>query len=104
MEEITNKTNIIMANFVLSAPYLRYMFPNGAAVVNYCIDDLGNRGFFLEPRDIELSIEGSSVLIGRFTTEQIIKKIDEPLELGMWGKDDSTTLRELICDYLSDRR
>ena len=93
-----------MANFVLSAPYLRYLFPKGVAVVNYCIDDLGNRGFFLEPIDIELKNCSSDVLVRRFTTEQIIEKIDEPLELGMWGKDDSTTLRELICDYLSDRR
>ncbi len=89
-------------NFVLSAPYLRYLFPNGIAVVNYCIDSCGNRGFFLEPRDIELK-NCSDVLVSRFTTEQIIEKIDEPLELGMWGKDDVTTLRDLIFDYISRR-
>ena len=92
-----------MTNFILSAPYLRYLFPNGIAVVNYCIDSCGNRGFFLEPRGIELE-NSSEVLIGRFTTEQIIEKLDEPLELGMWGMDDSTTLRELILRFLISRR
>lgn len=87
--------------FVLSAPYLRYMFPKGVAVVNCCIDSCGNRGFYLEPRNIELS-SSSDVLIGRFTTEQIIEELDTKLKLGMWGKDDATTLRELICDYLND--
>jgi hypothetical protein len=87
----------------LSAPYLRYLFPEGVAVVNYCINDCGDRGFFLEPRGIELK-DSSEVLIGRFTTEQVIEKLDEPLELGMWGKDDSTTLRELILRFLISRR
>lgn len=95
-----------MATFNLSAAYLRYLYPKGLAVVNYSINDLGERDFFIEPRNIELSPEDSSVLIGRFTTEQIIEKLDEELILGMWEgivENQTCTLRELITYELSNK-
>lgn len=93
-----------MTKFNLSAAYLRYLYPKGLAVVNYNTSDNGSRDFFIEPRDIELSPEDSSVLIGRFTTEQIIENLDKELVLGMWEgvvENQTTTLRELITYELS---
>ncbi len=95
-----------MTKINLSAAYLRYLYPKGLAVVNYNVGDSGLRDFFIEPRNVELSPEDSSVLIGRFTTEQIIENLDKELVLGMWVgvvKNQTTTLRELITYELSNK-
>ena len=95
-----------MTKVNLSAAYLRYLYPKGLAVVNYNVGDSGSRDFFIEPRNVELSPEDSSVLIGRFTTEQIIENLDKELVLGMWMgviKNQTTTLRKLITYELSNK-
>ena len=82
--------------FYLSAPFLRYLFPKGVAVVHYHVNDLGDTMICLEKRDIDVSEKQCAVLIGRFTTEEVIKNLDTELTIDMWGLEDATTLRELI--------
>ena len=82
--------------FNLSAPFLRYLFPKGVAVVHYRVNDLGDTMFCLEKREIDVSEVESAVLIGRFSTEEVIKNLDTELVLDMWGLEDATTLRDLI--------
>lgn len=90
-----------MNNVNLSAPYIRYRFPNGVIIGNATINSCGDRANLLW--DSRSYIGEDVIILAKFNCEETIAHLDDVITFEGWNEVWSDTLRNLISEELSRR-